>query len=71
MFVLLAYRFAAERAGWAWWLMLLFAYLLTALVQRPLASTVPGALIGLLSDQRPGIIADFAGQFCELNTCHP
>jgi hypothetical protein len=51
MFVLLAYRFAAERAGWAWWLMLLFAYLLTALVQRPLATTVPGAVIGLLTGQ--------------------
>ncbi len=51
MFVLLAYRFATERAGWVWWLVLLFAYLLTALVQRPLATTVPGALIELLSGQ--------------------
>jgi hypothetical protein len=49
MFLLLAYRFHAAGARWPFWAMLVFAFVLAELVQRPLGDTLPGALGYLLT----------------------
>jgi len=57
MFVLLAYEFSLEGAGSAFWIALVFAYVLACLTQRPLEFTVPGALRALFTG-RPERWAD-------------
>ncbi len=52
MFVLLAYRFSLEQASPVFWLTLVFAFILTSLVQRPLELTIPGALRVLATGRR-------------------
>jgi hypothetical protein len=54
MFVLLAYQFSREQTGAAFWIALLFAYVLACLTQRPLDLTVPGAVRALFTGQREG-----------------
>jgi hypothetical protein len=54
LFLVLGYQLGRSAAGPSWWLPVLFAYLLTSLVQRPLSGTLPGSVMALLTGYREG-----------------